>query len=50
LNKLLCIEKNCTPGGVCALKELLESRGVKIAISSSKEESDTRMKKVFHGK
>lgn len=31
-------------------KELLESRGVKVEISSSKEESDIRMKKVFHGK
>lgn len=31
-------------------KELLDSRGIKIEISSSREESDTRLRKVFHGK
>lgn len=30
-------------------KELLNSRGIKVEISSSKEESDIRLKKVFHG-
>jgi predicted HTH domain antitoxin len=31
-------------------KELLSSRGMKVEVSSSDEESDIRLKKVFHGR
>ena len=51
-NKVISLWKAAETAGLTIeeFKELLSSRGMKVEVSSSDEESDIRLKKVFHGR
>ena len=51
-NKVISLWKAAETAGLTIeeFKELLSSRGMKVEVSSSDEESDIRIKKVFHGR
>jgi len=51
-NKVISLWKAAETAGLTMeeFKELLSSRGMKVEVSSSDEESDIRLKKVFHGR
>ena len=51
-NKVISLWKAAETAGLTIeeFKELLSSRGMKVEVSSSEEESDIRLKKVFHGR
>lgn len=51
-NKVISLWRAAETAGLTIeeFKELLSSRGMKVEVSSSDEESDIRLKKVFHGR
>ena len=51
-NKVISLWKAAETAGlnIEEFKELLSSRGMKVEVSSSEEESDIRIKKVFNGR
>jgi len=51
-NKVISLWKAAETAGLTIeeFKELLSSRGMKVEVSSSENESDIRLKKVFHGR